>query len=128
MKTAVLYFFTGLFLIGFQPVRAQVDFYTRVSKTEINSNEKVRVDFIMNKENDDFQPPSFDDFDVVYGPGISNSFMSINGKTSYKKTYTYILTPRKTGILSIGKATAVIDGKTYETEPVKIQVNPAGES
>ncbi len=49
----------ALFIIA-NPLLAQVQFETRVSKNTLALNERLRVDFIMNVDGDNFIQPSFD--------------------------------------------------------------------
>ncbi|QIE60028.1 protein BatD [Rasiella rasia] len=105
--------------------QAQVTFVAKVSKKKIGLNERVRVDFEMNQDGDNFNPPEFEGFQVVGGPNqaISNSYF--NGKRSYSKTYSYFLAPSSKGTKTIGQASIEIEGKTYKTPPVSVVVtNP----
>jgi len=112
-------------LIGFlicQIALAQVKFEAEVSRNTIGVNERLRVDFKMNQDGDNFNPPSFNGFTVVGGPyqSISNSW--INGKRTYQKSYGYYLQPNARGKVTIGQAEILIEGKTYKTTPININV------
>ena len=107
---------------------SQVKFETEVSKTKLGVNENLRVDFKMNKDGDNFSPPSFNGFRVVGGPNQSVSNSWINGVRTFSKTYSYFLTPEKKGNYTIGQASIEIDGDIYKTLPVKVQVTEAVES
>ncbi|RZJ55389.1 MAG: protein BatD, partial [Flavobacterium sp.] len=113
-----------LLLLCMQGLYAQVEFKATPSKTNLGINERLRVEFSMNGDGDDFVPPSFDGFRVA-GPSqmISNTWM--NGKRSYSKTYSYVLTPTARGTFTIGQASIVIEGKTYKTSPFKVTVGAA---
>ncbi len=106
-------------------VAAQVKFEAKVSKTKLGVNERLRVDFEMNTDGDNFNPPSFNDFTVVGGPNQSVSHSWVNGVRSFAKTYSYFLAPKKTGNLTISQATIEIDGAVYKTSPVTVQVTAA---
>lgn len=108
-------------------VNAQVKFEAKVSKTKLGVNERLRVDFEMNKDGDNFTPPDFEGFTVVGGPNTSVSNSWINGVRSFAKTYSYFLAPKKQGNFSIKQATIEIDGETYKTQVVNVQVTPAVE-
>jgi len=54
-------------------VSSQVKFEAKVSKTKLGINERLRIDFTMNKDGDNFNPPDFKDFVVVAGPNTSIS-------------------------------------------------------
>ena len=107
---------------------SQVKFETEVSKTKLGVNENLRVDFKMNKDGDNFSPPTFNGFRVVGGPNQSVSNSWINGVRTFSKTYSYFLTPEKKGNYTIGQASIEIDGDIYKTLPVKVQVTEAVES
>lgn len=103
----------------------QVQFDAKVSKSKLGVNERLRVDFIMNEDGDNFSPPSFENFTVVGGPNqaVSNSW--INGKRSYSKTYSYFLAPKARGKFTIGQAEISIDDNIYKTMPVQVEVTAA---
>ena len=100
-----------------------ISFEAVLSKKSLGINENLRVDFKMNKDGDNFTPPSFNGFTVVGGPNQSVSNMWVNGKRTFSKSYTYFLTPIKKGPLTIGQATIEIDENIYKTLPVKISVS-----
>jgi hypothetical protein len=85
-------------------------------------NERRRVDFEMNSEGDNFSPPPLTGFTVVGGPSQSVSHSWINGKRSFSKTYTYILSPKKRGKFTIKQAEIVIEGETYKTIAINVEV------
>lgn len=103
----------------------QVKFDAKVSKNKLGVNERLRVDFEMNQDGDNFNPPDFSGFTVVGGPNQSVSNSWINGKRSFKKTYTYFLAPKKRGNFTISQATINIKDEIYKTTPVKVQVTAA---
>lgn len=102
-----------------------VEFVAKVSKEELGANERLRIEFTMNKNGDNFTPPNFKDFTVVMGPSQSVSESWINGKRSFSKTYGYILQPTAKGKFTIGQASIEIEGKTYKTSPIQITVTEA---
>ena len=104
---------------------AQVKFEAKVSKKSLGINERLRIDFEMNKDGDNFVPPSFEDFDVVMGPNTSVSNYSGNGKRVYSKTYSYFLATKKRGKFTIKQATIENDGETYKTFPITVNVTAA---
>ena len=105
----------------------EVKFETKVSKKKLGVNERLRIDFEMNKDGDNFNPPSFENFMVVGGPSQSISNQWINGVRSFSKTYSYFLAPKERGNFKIGQATIEIDGEVYKTLPVDITVTAAVE-
>ncbi|HLW33889.1 MAG TPA: BatD family protein [Aequorivita sp.] len=126
MKTKIFLFLLGLVLFS-TAAAAQVQFDAKVSKTRLGINERLRVDFEMNQDGDNFRPPNFDNFRVVGGPNQSISNSWINGKRSFSKTYSYFLAPQNRGKILIGQATIEINGETYKTLPVEVEVTAAVE-
>ncbi len=120
-------FYLFLFLLSCSVSMAQVNFEAKVSKKRLGINERLRVDFEMNEDGDNFVPPGFDGFRVVGGPNqaISNSW--INGRRSYSKTYSYFLAPQSKGNFTIGQASIEIDGAIYKSPPISIEVTSAVE-
>ena len=121
----VKYYISILLLLFATSLYSQVKFEAKVSKKKLGVNERLRIDFEMNKDGDNFVPPSFKDFDVVGGPNTSVSNSWINGKRSYTKTYSYFLAPKKRGKFTIKQAVIEIEGETYKTFPVTINVTAA---
>lgn len=114
-----------LFLLLGSFAHSQVQFEAKLSKKKLGVNERLRVDFEMNQDGDNFTAPSFEGFRVVGGPNqaISNSW--INGKRSYSKTYSFFLAPQRQGNFTIGQASIEIDGEIYKSPPVSVQVTAA---
>lgn len=117
-----------LFLIA-QSLSAQVQFEAKVSKNTLGINERLRIEFNMNADGDNFEAPNFEasGFRVIGGPSQSVSQSWINGKSSFNKSYIYILLPTQKGQLTIKQAAIEINGQIYKTSPVKINVTNAVE-
>jgi hypothetical protein len=115
-----------LFLIT-QSLLAQVQFEAKVSKTSLGLNERLRIDFVMNMDGDNFNQPSFEGFRIIAGPSQQVSQSWINGKSSFEKTYSYYLLPEQRGALIIKQATIEYNGQIYKTNPIKINVTAAVE-
>ena len=119
----LLFFCWGMLI----PLWGQVSFEARVSKKKLGLNERLRIDFVMNENGDNFSPPPFTEFRVVGGPQQSTQNSYINGKRSFSKAFTYFLTPKSKGRLTIGAAQVTIGGERYQTAPVTIEVTDAVE-
>jgi hypothetical protein len=106
---------------------AQVQFEAKASKNSLGLNERLRIEFTMNADGDNFSPPNFEQsgFKVVGGPSQSVSQSWINGRSSFNKSYIYILLPTQKGTLTIKQASIEINGEIYKTTPVKINVTNA---
>jgi hypothetical protein len=122
-------YFIILILFISNSLLAQVEFEAKVSKNSLGLNEKLRIDFTMNADGDNFNPPNFEQsgFRIVGGPSQSISQSWVNGKSSFNKSYTYILMPLQKGSLTIRQASIEINGQTYKTSPIKINVTNAVE-
>lgn len=122
MRYRILFFISFIINLLYSQ---NIEFTAKVSKENLGLNERLRIEFSMNKNGDNFTPPNFKDFTVVMGPSQSVSESWINGKRSFSKTYGYILQPTAKGKFTIGQASIEIDGKTYRTSPIQITVTEA---
>ncbi len=113
-----------IFLISFSAF-SQVNFSTKLSKNQLGLNERVKVEFSVDKDGDNFIPPTFENFRIVGGPSQSIRNSWINGKRTYSKTYSYFLSPIEKGSFEIGQASIEVDGEIYKTLPVKVIVTSA---
>ena len=116
-----------LLFLSFQAMIAQVQFEAKVSKQTLGLNERLRIDFTMNDDGDNFTPPNFEGFKIVAGPSQQVSQSWINGRSSFNKTYSYFLLPMQKGTLVIRQASIDIRGQIYKTSPIKITVTAAVE-
>jgi len=116
-----------LLFLSFQAIIAQVQFEAKVSKQTLGLNERLRIDFTMNDDGDNFTPPNFEGFKVVAGPSQQVRQSWINGRSSFNKTYSYFLLPMQKGTLVIRQASIDIRGQIYKTSPIKITVTAAVE-
>ncbi len=117
-----LFFILILFCVK---ITAQVQFVTSVSKNNLGINERLRIDFTMNDDGDNFDPPAFDGFRIIGGPNQSVSYSWINGRKSYEKTYSYFLQPTKKGTFLIKGASVEINGQIYKSNSVKVIIGNA---
>lgn len=117
--------FIFLLLISVQGLFAQVEFEAKVSKTTLGINERLRIDFSMNADGDNFTPPDFDGFRVVNGPMQQVSQQWVNGRGTFNKMYSYFLLPTQKGPVTIKQASIEINGQVYKTSPIRINVTAA---
>jgi hypothetical protein len=116
-----------LLLLSFQGLLAQVQFEAKVSKTTLGLNERLRIDFMMNVDGDNFNQPSFEGFRIIAGPSQQVSQSWVNGKSSFQKIYSYYLLPVQRGMLTIRQAAIEYNGQIYKTSPIRINVTAAVE-
>jgi len=124
-KIAFLLLFTLLSSSFSLAQQDKVSFAVKVSKEKLGINERLRVDFTMNRDGDNFVAPDFNGFKVLMGPSQSISSSWYNGKRSYSKSYSYTLAPTGRGTFSIKQASVDINGKTYKSIAKKIVVTAA---
>ena len=100
----------------------------------VGADEQFNVTFIIDGED---KPSGFnwapgDDFNLVWGPqtGSSTRISVVNGKRSKTSqyTYTYIITPKKTGKYELPAASAKIRGNVVTSSPMAIEVLANGSS
>ncbi|HXH28990.1 MAG TPA: BatD family protein, partial [Candidatus Polarisedimenticolia bacterium] len=104
----------------------------RVDRTSIAQDEEVVLSIdILATNYDQATPPDLSrlsDFDIESGPNVSSRFQWINGKTSASRTYSYVLRPRRTGTLTIPSLGLLIQGRTYRTRPLQVEVRTGSAS
>lgn len=103
-------------------ISAQVKFDASVNKTKLGLNERLRVDFVMNQNGDNFSPPDFENFQIIGGPNQSIKTSYVNGERSFSKTYSYFLQPLKKGSIRIKQASVEIDGELYKSLPIEVLI------
>ena len=125
-----LKFYISLFicLLSISLVAQEATLKAKVSKNKLGVNQRLRIEFSIDKQGgDNFSPPNFTNFKVVGGPSQSVSQSWINGKVTFSQSYTYIIQPKRKGAFSIASASIKIGGKFIKSEPVKIIVLDAVE-
>jgi hypothetical protein len=112
-----------IFLLSTSFIAQEATLKASVSKNKLGVNQRLRVEFSIDKQGgDNFSPPTFKNFKVVGGPSQSVSQSWINGTVSFTQSYSYIVQPTRKGEFSIGSATIKIGGKIIKSDPVKIIV------
>jgi len=101
-------------------------FTTQVRNKTAYVGEPFRIIFTIKNGNkiSGFQPPKFNNFTVL-GNSSSRSISIINGKTSRKLSYIFILRPQTAGRFTIAGAQARINGNAMKSNPVTITVEKA---
>lgn len=122
MKTlALIACFLTLPLLGW----AQARFSASVDKNTVAEGEQIKLTIEANAQWEKLSPPDIGGFRVLSGPNQSSQTSFINGQMTQSFSYTYLITPAKgQGTFTIGPASAIIQGKTYQSEPITIKVVP----
>ena len=88
--------------------------------------EQFRLCFTLNKSGTDFKLPDLPNFDVLMGPSTSqsSSMQTINGQLTQLSSFSYIfiLRAKKEGKINISPASIRVDGKTYKSNELSIQI------
>lgn len=96
----------------------------------VAKGEQFRIEFSLNAKPDNFTSPSFDGLDVMAGPSEASSSQVtiINGNLTKSSSYvyTFIVQANQTGKCTVSGAVATVDGRTYKTRPVTIDVVDEG--
>jgi hypothetical protein len=104
-------------------LNAQVFFVATSDAKQVALGDVFQVKFTLNNaQSDKFTPPSFTDFMVVGGPNRSNMTQGVNGVWQSSETISYVLQGKKEGQFTVGAATIVAGGKTYNSAPLTIEV------
>ena len=125
---------TALFVLAiFSASAAEKVTFEANSPLTVAVGEAFRVEFALNAkpDEDSFKAPSFEGFDVLAGPAISqgSSVQIVNGSMtkSVSYTYTFVLLPQAAGNVTIGAAEVKVDGSSYRTRPLPIEIVNEGE-
>ncbi len=115
-------------LLSLNLVSQEVSLTAKVSKNKLGINQRLKVEFSVNKQGgDNFSPPSFRGFKMISGPSQSISQSWINGRASFSQSYSYVIEPTKKGELIIGAASIDFGANTIKSNPVKVIVLDAVE-
>jgi len=122
MKIKYYIFFVILFISRFI-IAQEISFTTQVSKNKLGLNQRLRIEFSINqKDFSNFKPPAFHNFKLVAGPSSSVQQSWVNGKSSYEKSYTYIIAPKSVGVFTLPPATIQYKGKEVLSNTPQITV------
>jgi len=114
-----------LMFVGFLAMADNVQF-TMEGPDVVAAGEQFRLSFTLTENGSDLQLPDLSNFDVLMGPSTSqsSSIQIINGKTTQTSSFSYIfiLRAKKEGKFTIRPASIKINGKTYESNSLNIQV------
>lgn len=128
MRLKIKYILLLFTLMSMSLYAQEAQLKASVSKNKLGINQRLRIEFAINKQGGDhFSPPNFKNFRVIAGPHQSISQSWINGKASYSQSYTYVIQPLKKGEFLIPSASIQLNGKELKSQPVKVIVLDAVE-
>ncbi|KAA2244938.1 protein BatD [Chitinophaga agrisoli] len=99
-------------------------FTTNVSSTRVAQDEPFQLQFLLENASNisSFQPPSFNDFEVLQGPSQMQGTSIVNGRRSDYLALIYVLQPKRVGNFTLAGATARVNGENKRSNPVTIEV------
>ncbi|MCB0685724.1 MAG: BatD family protein [Saprospiraceae bacterium] len=120
--SAILLLVTPLLLIA---QKDDQSFEVKISSDSILLGNYLEVRYTVKNVQGKFEPPKFEDFDIVSGPNQSTSVSIINGHSSQTASYSYFIKPRTTGLLHLEPAYLnTDDSHALETPPLDIYSLP----
>lgn len=120
--------FIALFLLLLtHRLPAQVKFSATADPSQIARDELVQLKLAVENASDVQQilPPSFKDFILVNGPSEEKGMTVVNGNVKKYIALNYLLKPKKPGRFTIPAATAIVEGNTYRSNTVTVEVSNA---
>jgi len=100
----------------------------KVSADSILVGNYIKVEFVIENLDGDFEAPEFPNCSILSGPNMSSSIQIINGDKSSSLTYSYYIKPNQLGTTMIPPAFIVDGENTYETLPLELNVYPNPEN
>ena len=103
---------------------AQTPLTAQVDRTSLSFDEELTLTVTLSGEVitvPDLELPGLTDF-VVTGKGTSTQIGITNGKITTQSIFTYQLRPLHEGSLVIPPISVTLDGQTYQTDPIPIEV------
>ena len=103
---------------------ADVAIETSVSRSQLPIGEQLVLDIIISNADGRIEPPSISSIDgfISYSQGHSQELSIINGRSSSRSIYSYVLVANSAGEKVIGPFQVIIAGKEYKIAPVKVEV------
>lgn len=126
-RTQICYFLVFVLMLAF-PFGAYADARIKASApATVPTGEPFQIQFEINSDKiSSFKAPSMPGLEVLYGPAKSqmSSYQIINGRESHNVsiTYSYTVMASKVGNISIGGASAVVDGRSVHSNGLRIKV------
>ena len=101
-----------------------ISFYAIASSGTIKVGDKIEIAYtVENAEFSKLTTPNWGaNLKFLYGPSTISSYEVINGKMSSKKTFSYLLKAVKPGKIKLLGATATINGKSYKSNDLIINI------
>lgn len=106
--------------------------FTASGPRVVEVGEQFEITYTINAQPSGFRPPEFKGFSLIGGPSQSSStsIQYINGRVTQNITfsYSYYFTATKAGTYTIDPAKATVDGKSYLSNSLTIEVVASGKA
>lgn len=124
LQTTIRIYLIAVLTLVFSALTAQKASFT----VECNAEQMVGVPYnltfkLKNGKGTRFNLPKLEDFQVLGGPMQGSSTIYNNGKMTTEQTWTYEISPKKTGRFSIGSASVECNGQTLTTAPFLVNAS-----
>ncbi len=96
------------------------------NKTSVAVGEPIEVTFSLNGNGTDLKIAHLNEFDLYQNPYSSSSTMVRNGVVTQTNSLTYIIGAKREGKITLGPATAVVNGATVQSNVIVFDVGKAG--
>ncbi len=105
------------------PALADVSVTASVDQSRVSFGESVAFVLTVNGTHSRPQPaiPKIDGL-AFAGPSVNTSVSIVNGRMSQSVSLAYQVTPTRPGEFTIPAISVAVDGKAYETQPIKLTV------
>lgn len=93
-----------------------------VDRTEATLEDQIRLTLtVTDAQGTKPHLPALPDFEVR-GTGQMDQIHIVNGRTTTKSRFNYLLAPKRTGTFTIPPAKVEIEGRTYQSEPITVRI------
>jgi len=101
-----------------------VSFTASVDKTTLSLDDQLTLTLTVEGQMRSVPEPRLPALEgfQVYSSGRSQQFSLVNGQFSASVAFNYILQPMTVGKHSIGSAEITLDGQTYRTQPIEVEI------
>ena len=113
---------TLMLVLGGTLFAQDVSFSAAVNKNPVGLNDHFSLTLTIKNGKGNIMAPDLSEFTLLYGPGSSTSIQYVNGRKSSTYSYTYTLSPKKTGNFVLGPFDATINGKKYNSNKINLKV------
>ena len=117
---------TFLFFLLYAGIILPQSFTASVSSNKVGINDRFQVSFTFSGTDinglKNYVAPQFQNFLVLSGPNQSTNMEIINGAVSASRTFSYYIQAKSTGKFNIETASIDLNGTTYKTKPISVEV------